>query len=86
MNKKLFVMVSLVNLALIAILLFIIKRAGNEHGIALLSLYYPVLIGVNLLLGIIFLLTNSRQARVFFISLILLFAMLPIFLIVSMLE
>jgi hypothetical protein len=87
MNKKLLIVISLINLSLISILLFKIKSIDSDKGVTLLYFYYPILIGLNLLLGIIFQFMRSKTARVFFIATgILLLAILPIVFIVSTFE
>ena len=87
MSKKLLISVILINACLISMLLFKIKSIDSDKGVTLLYFYYPILIGLNLLVGIIFQFVNKSNARVFFISVgFLLLAILPIVLIVSTFE
>lgn len=84
MNKKLLLIINLINLTLISMLLFKIKNIDSDKGVTLLYFYYPILVGFNFLLGIVFQFLNSINARVFFISsAILILALLPIIFIVS---
>lgn len=84
MNKKLLIAVNLVNFCFILILLFRMRSIDSDKSVTLLYFYYPILLGVNLLLGIVFQLVLPNKARVFFISTgILLLAVIPIIFIVS---
>lgn len=87
MNKKLLLLVNLTNLFFVLILLFKIKSINSDKVITLLYFYYPLLLGANLLLGVIFYFANSKKGKVFFMSFgILLLAIVPIIIIVSVLD
>lgn len=87
MSKKLLIAVNLVNFCFILLLLFKVGSIDSDKSVTLLYFYYPILLGVNLLLGIVFQFVLPKKARVFFISTgILLLAAIPIIFIVSTFE
>ena len=85
--SKFLIAVLIINACLVSILLFKIKGIDSDKGVTLLYFYYPILGGLNLLLGIIFQFVNRRIARVFIMATaILILSILPIILIVSTFE
>lgn len=79
--------VNLVNFCFVLMLLFKMKSIDSDKSVTLLYFYYPILLGINLLLGIVFQLILPKKARVFFISTgILLLAAIPVIFIVSTFE
>jgi hypothetical protein len=87
MSKTLLTSVTVINLCLVTILLLYIRSIDSDKGVTLLYFYYPVLVGVNLLLGIVFKFVNPANARAFFISAgILLLALFPAVIIVANFE
>lgn len=83
MNKKVFWLSNVVNLIYIIILLTLVISLNSDKSTALIYFYYPLLIGINLIIGFVLAFFKNVISKVFFYNAgWLIIALIPIIIIV----